>query len=177
MIKILLLGLSLLLFACNKPDPNPELNDKIYADLKEQAESTKKAIEETQKAIDEHKAEIDKVKPQTGQIKYATKRYWEAQDAMNALVQQKKYWEIRMQQRFHSDQVEYLKAFKEGKPWPNPKEYEEYMSEKRLRQSKSHWDVRKRMEEYKKENPTSGPAVSSTPHEPGKPAEPPENKE
>ena len=81
--RILLLFLPFLLFSCNKPEENPELSDPLYLEFKSQKDTATKAIADTQKTVEEKKADLEKVKPQTGQIKYAQKRYWEAQKALD----------------------------------------------------------------------------------------------
>jgi hypothetical protein len=141
--------LSIYVIGCNKPDPNPELKDGIYLDMKAQLATTDKNIADFEKLLAENKANIEKVKPQTGQIKYAEKRYWEVKNAVDLLYQQRTYWKIRIAEREKYARTTYLKAFKEGKPWPDTKELEEYMAEKRLRQARQQWDVRQRIDNYK----------------------------
>jgi hypothetical protein len=147
---LILILLSLNLLACNKPDPNPENMDPIFQDMKAQEDITKKNIEDFTKQLEEHAHNIEKVKPQTGQIKYAEKRYWEARDHLDKLQQQYVYWQIRKAERLKHARTEYLKAFKEGKNWPRQEEVDEYMSEKRLRQAKQQWDIKERLQDYKK---------------------------
>ena len=167
--RFLLLFLPFLLFSCNKPEENPELSDPLYLEFKSQKDIATKAIADTQKTVEEKKADLEKVKPQTGQIKYAQKRYWEAQSALDTLIQQEKYWAIRIQEREAFDRLEYLKAFKAGKPWPDPKEFEEYSTEKRLREARLQWDAKKRIDDFKKNNPTgpSAPKAGEAPKAPG----------
>ncbi len=136
---------------CDKPDPTPELGDGIFQDLNAQLAATQKMIADATKQLDEHKANVHKAKPQTGQIKFAEKRVWDTEKAIDLLVQQEKYWKIRIAERKKVARIEYLKAFKDGKSWPDPKELEEYKVEKRLRQAKLQWDVRQRISDNKKE--------------------------
>ncbi len=136
---------------CNKPDPNPELNDAIYLDMEGHLKGAQKGLVDAQKALAEHKTNMEKAKPQTGQIQYPQKRYWDTQKAIDQLYQQEKYWIIRISERKKFARIQYLKAFKEGKPWPDPQEYEEYLAEKRLRQARQQWDVRARLDEFKKD--------------------------
>ena len=167
--RFLLLFLPFLLFSCNKPEENPELSDPLYLEFKSQKDTATKASADTPKTVEDKKADLEKVKPQTGQIKYAQKRYWEAQSALDTLIQQEKYWAIRIQEREAFDRLEYLKAFKAGKPWPDPKEFEEYSTEKRLREARLQWDAKKRIDDFKKNNPTgpSAPKAGEAPKAPG----------
>ena len=148
-----------MLFSCNKPEPEPELRDPIYLDLKSQAELAKKTLADARQTLEIKKVELEKVKPQTGAIKYAQKRYWEAQKEIDGLIQQEKSWQLRLEARQLEAREEYLKAFKAEKPWPSPKYTEDYNREKRLRAESRRWDVNYRLEKFKKENaPTSKPA-------------------
>lgn len=149
--------LTIFILGCNKPDPNPELKDGIWLDMQAQLQITQKNIADFQKQAEEHKADLAKVKPQTGQIKYAEKRYWQTKNHIDLLLQQEAYWKIRMDERAKFAKKEYLRAFKDGKPWPDPNEISEYMAEKRLRQAKQQWNVKSRIEEAKKDLPQAPP--------------------
>jgi hypothetical protein len=48
------------------------------------------------------------------------------------------------------DQISYLKAFHDKKPWPPPEEWESYQAEKRLRQAPKDWNAKVRMEEARR---------------------------
>lgn len=146
---------SLTILGCNKPDPQPELHDPIYQDFLAEKALAEKNLAEAQKKLEEQKAEMKKVKPQTGQIKYVEKRYWDAQKSIDLYEQQLKYWTIRLQERKAFARKQYLKAFRAGETWPNPKEHKEYTAQNRLRQAKMQWDSRRRIEEYKRQNPVA----------------------
>ncbi len=148
--RLLLLFLPLLLLACDKPEPNPEVRDPISQEFHSQLGLATAAIAAATQAVSEKKAALDKVKPQTGASKYAQKKYWAAQNALDSLLQQEKYWKIRIKERESYARTEYLKAYHAKKPWPDPKEFEEYSSEKRLREARQQWDPRQRIEENKK---------------------------
>ncbi len=157
--RILLLFLPFLLFSCNKPEPTPEIRDPIYQAYKSQLDLAKKAAAEAIKTLEEKKAALEKVKPQTGQIKYAQKRYWDTQRTIDSLLQQEKYWTVKIKEREDTARTEYLKAFKSGKTWPDPKEFQEYSAEKRLREARLQWDTKDRIQKSKAE--TLKPAKSA----------------
>ena len=157
-----MLFLPLLLFSCNEPEPNPEIRDPIYLELKTQQDLSKKAIAETEATLLEKKADLEKVKPQTGQIKYVQKRLWDTQRTLDSLIQQEKYWTIRIKEREQVARIEYLKAFKAGKTWPDPKEFQEYSTEKRLREAKLHWDTKERIEKFKVDNKKASKEIKPT---------------
>src|SRR6185295_9609363 len=61
----------LLMTACNRPNPNPELLDPIYADLGTEMNNQEKEIAEEQKGLDEAKKRLKNAAPQTGDAKRA----------------------------------------------------------------------------------------------------------
>ena len=145
-----LLSLTIILFAlsaCNKPDPAPELKDPIYSDLTASLAATTQALEAEKKALEEHQKALKEVVPQTGQIKYAQKRVNESQERITKLEQEKQYLELKVEARKSVSRKTYLAAFKKGEPWPDPKEFESYQAEKRLRNAKKTWDVKERIKE------------------------------
>ncbi|WP_374076517.1 hypothetical protein [Bdellovibrio bacteriovorus] len=145
-----LLSVTIILFAltaCNKPDPNPELKDPIYSDLTASLAATTQALEGEKKTLEEHEQTLKDVVPQTGQIKYAQKRVDESKDRITRLEQEKQYLELKIEARKKSSKKSYLKAFKKGEPWPDPKEWDSYQIEKKLRNAKRTWDVNERLKE------------------------------
>lgn len=149
---ILLLFVALTFVGCNSPDPHPELKDSIYQDMAQQKDQTSKDLEAAIKKLEGHKAELKKVVPQTGQIKFIEKRIWETQTLIDSFKQQQKYWVIRLDQRRDYVRRKSLEAFNEGKPWSDPKEFEAYQTEKRLRLAKLDWDTKSRREHFLREN-------------------------
>ena len=139
--------ITLLLVACNKPDPNPELKDEIYADLNTQLADVGHELEAEEKQLVEHQKALSEVTPQTGQIKYAQKRVYDSEEKINKLRQEKQWLALRAEERLKYTKKEYLKAFKAGKPWPDPAEFEQYKLEMKMRKAKKEWDVKQRMQE------------------------------
>lgn len=142
-ITILLLSLSL--FACSKPDPNPELKDPIYNDYNSQLGTVSAALESEKKNLEGFNEELAEVVPQTGQIKYAQKRVREAKDKITRLEQEKQYLELKIEARKRESKSSYAKAYKKGENWPDPQEWASYQTEQRLRNAKKSWDVKERM--------------------------------
>ncbi len=139
--------ISMLLFGCNKPNPTPENLDQIYADLNARAAEMKKAVEAEEKQLEEHKKALSEVVPQTGQIKYAQKRVYESEAKIQRLKQEVQWLEISAKERQKNARISYLKAFKKGEAWPDPKEYEDYKEQMKLRNIKLTWSVKDRMKE------------------------------
>jgi len=152
-IKILFLALffGLFLNSCTSADPNPELKDPIYQDIKIQMGLAEKSLAEADKKLAEFSGELSIAIPQTGQFKQAQKKVFQAERERETFRQQVKYWTIRSEERAKKARVDYSRSLKDKTPWPNPKEFESYLSEKKLRLAKIEWDSKQRLENYKKE--------------------------
>lgn len=139
------------LFGCNKPNPNPELADEIYQDLTTQAGEVKKEAESEKKKLEGFKKDVEKAVPQTGEIKHAQKRYFESELRVSKLEQLAKYYELKAADRMRYTKTEYLKAFKAGKPWPTEEELAAYKQYKLSARVDGGWDSRKRVKAYEKD--------------------------
>jgi len=148
----LFLLITICLFGCNKPNPNPELADEIYLDLQSQTQNAQKDAEAEKKKLEGFKKDLDNATPQTGAIKYAQKRYFESEERVQKLEQLAKYYEIKAEDRKKYTITEYMKAFRAGKPWPNPEEIESYKKYRELSKIEPSWDSRKRVKAYEKNN-------------------------
>lgn len=131
---------------CHKPNPHPESMDPIFADLEKEKKETESKISAEEKNLAEFKQALRDVVPQTGQIKYAQKRIYETEEKLNKLRQRKQYLEVRLESRIEVARKDYLRAFEKDQPWPNPKEYETYRSQKELESAPRTWSVRDRIE-------------------------------
>lgn len=144
---ILMLFSLIFVVSCNKPDPEPEKKDPIYADLQAELQNTQKQIADVSTTLKDQESELEKVTPQTGKIKYAQKRVFGTQKQIDLLKQQEKYWTIRIDERARFIRRKSMDAFKEGKTYDAGPEYQEYLVEKRLRRAKLNWDARQRRED------------------------------
>lgn len=145
--KLLFLCLALLLAACHKPEPNPELRDPIYSDLEAKKKELEGQISTEKKNLEEADGQIKKAVPQTGQIKFARKHYFEIKANLEKLQQLQKYYALRMESRKNEDQTEYLKAFEKDQPWPDPQEFDDYKTQESARFKKRTWNVKERIEQ------------------------------
>lgn len=159
--------LCLLSLGCNRPEPNPELKDPIYGDLKKRWEDEAKAAEEQTKKVEELEKQIEKLEPHTVELKTARRDLVKAQDLKRIHAQNQKFYEIRMQQRLHQDHMTYRKAFEKGELWPDPKEYQAFQVNQRLREAPLNWELRvprmteryldpRKLASTKKEKPKEG---------------------
>jgi hypothetical protein len=160
-----LLLITIGLFGCNKPNPNPELSDDIYQDLQSQGAEVKKEAESEKKKLEGFKKDVEKAVPQTGEIKHAQKRYFESEMRVQKLEQLAKYYELKAEERKRYTKTEYLKAFKAGKPWPTEDEILAYKQYKISSQVSPGWDSRKRVEAYGKASGAGAGASHGGGHE------------
>lgn len=144
---VLMLFALIFVVSCNKPDPEPEKKDPIYADLQAELQNTQKQIADVSATLKDQEAELEKVTPQTGKIKYAQKRVFGTQKQIDLLKQQEKYWIIRIDERARFVRRKSIEAFQQGKTFDAGPEFQEYTAEKRLRRAKLNWDARQRRED------------------------------
>jgi hypothetical protein len=162
MAKLILLLSILTVFSvgCNKPNPNPELLDPVYLDIEKDRKAFEANIVSIKEEVEGHKKNLNAVEPHTGQIHYARKRLYEAEMILQRNIQQEKYLRVRLQSRKDEVFLKYMKAFKDKAPWPDPKEYADYLSLKSMRAAPPQWRPRERLEKYKAE--LAGPRKPAT---------------
>lgn len=126
-------------FGCSRPNPNPELIDPIYSDLLQRSAVAKAGA-------DTKKAEIKKLKEEIAELpaRDPTKRKLQEDLSKNEMLlvvadQEGLYYEIRANQRKTYAREEYAKAFEAGKPWPDPKDYETYKIQRKLKDAPREW--------------------------------------
>lgn len=74
---LLLAGFISCLLGCEKPNPNPENLDPIYADIEKNRKAAEADLSAAEKQLEGFRADLEKVVPQTGQVKFARKRVYE----------------------------------------------------------------------------------------------------
>lgn len=143
----LTLFLLITISACTRIEKNPELRDSIYLDIQNEIQILKGSIEAKNKELESHKKELQDVVPQTGQIKYVQKRIYEAESQLVRLEQELLYFELKKESQMEDSRRAYMKSLKTNDEWPNPKDYEVYITEKKLRRAKKSWDIKQRIED------------------------------
>lgn len=134
--------------ACNKPEPNPENQDRIYQDLLSELTETQKKAAEVEASVQDYQKKLSEVVPQTGQIHYVQKRTFDSQNQLDRLQQQIKYWTLRSESRRDYVRRKSLQAFYKGEKWSDEKEYNDYMTQKRMFHARTQWNARERREEF-----------------------------
>jgi hypothetical protein len=143
--------------ACRRQDPNPENSDPIYSDIQNEISDAQKNLEAAEKDLDTAKKDIETAAPQTGELKIRRNAFFEAQKQRDKAEQQVHYLQIKLEKRKEAARRSYLKAFNEDKTWPDPSEYKDYLTHKRLTEAPRDWgqSLRERLnrppEEGKKE--------------------------
>lgn len=138
--------LTTLASSCTKTDPHPEQRDEIFTDLTTELDIANKALEAEEKNLLNLKKELEKAVPQTGQVKYATQKVRNSEEMLNKILQQKIYFEIKLERRKHYVMERYLESLKEGgRKWPDPEEVAIYKSVTKFNREKIEFDKNKRM--------------------------------
>lgn len=141
-ISIILTILLSTLLGCKSENPNPELMDPIYADLKKEAEVAGKAIEAELKERESAQVAIDKAPPNSMELRDAEKMYWKASKKIEVLRPIELYYKIHAERRRVEGRAAYRAAFAKGAIWPDPAEFHGYETNKRLRSADRNWSKR-----------------------------------
>lgn len=142
--KFIIYALFLFFLGCTKIDSHPETRDEIYEDLGQELEIADKAVESAEKMLLKAQEEIKKAIPQTGQIKYATKRLRNAEAFFSEMKQRKVYFDVKRERRKTYVQFRYQESLnKDGRPWPDTAEIEEYKAVVKFNHDKLEWDRNK----------------------------------
>ncbi len=127
--------------SCKGADPNPELKDKIYQDLRSELDIAKRNTQGEVAQLEKVSQELKEVVPQSGILKHAAGRVFASQNQLDVYRQQEKYFEVKLEQRRIYVQKRYLESLlPAGRPWPDPAEEQEYEIRLKLRRAKLEWD-------------------------------------
>lgn len=143
--RLAILGsLCFLLTSCRSPDPNPELRDPIFQELKKAAAEAEKAHEDSKKAVEEAQAKLKEARPRTIEQKDAEKAYFKAIRATQSLKTAAHYLKIRSERRRIAARLSYEKAYNAHaeEKWPDRSEYSGYLTNQRLQQAPRKWSQR-----------------------------------
>jgi hypothetical protein len=139
---VMTLALSLVLMGCEKEDPNPELIDPVWKDLSARHAAYQKNYEESKAKILVIQESLATAEARTIEIKnFQTELSKEKLKLMNA-EQLARYYRIRAERRKLTARIAYKKAFAEKKPWPDPREYSDYLVNTRLQEANRNWGTR-----------------------------------
>ncbi len=134
--------LMLALVACKQENPNPELLDPIYKDLKARADSYSKNYEETKAQIATLRESEQKAEPHTIELKDIRRDLAKALKQQVGNEQLARYYKIRAERRRVLGRRAYREAFAKGEEWPKPEEYTDYLVNIRLHEINLNWNAR-----------------------------------
>lgn len=134
--------LSFALSGCQKGVPEPELLDPIYKDLKATFEKQKHLLEEERKTLESTRRALEKTEARDIHRKILSKDYSISLQTIQKLEETSRFYEIRVERRKFTDRMTYKLALEAGKPWPDPKEYSDYLVNKRLNEASRQWAER-----------------------------------
>lgn len=138
-------ALALMLSSCQKKDQKPELKDSIYKDMLQQLAEAEGLMNELQtKALDVRKTGAE-ARINSAIKKKAERQAIEFEKAKEKMAQLVSYWKIRSFGR-----LKHVRALasKQVEPYvADPREWDVYQSEKKLRMAKNAWDLRARFKE------------------------------
>lgn len=134
----------------------PEKADPIYADILRDIDAHTREVARLEKDFESIKKEMSEVSPQTGEGRIKASELFEAQALLERGRQNLKYLELRKESRRESARRDYARAYEKGEPWPNPEEFQLYLTNKRLNQASRKWDDNLRERLRKKSTGTEG---------------------
>lgn len=127
---------------CSRPNPTPELTDPIYADLGQRSALAKAGAELKKEEIKTLRQELADLPARDIGRRKMLEDLTKKEHQMMAAEQEGLYYEIRATQRKDYARTEYLKAFDKGEPWPDPKDFETYKIQRKLKDAPREWSAK-----------------------------------
>ena len=143
LLLILNLFAFLLMQSCQKVDETPETSDPVFADLRSELEiSAKQEIEIKTQVAKDAKA-FRETQAQSGLYTIMRNKMSGSENLLNIVQQQRKFFEIKMEQRKLDVRSRYQESLKkDGRPWPDEKEIADYKIRMKLQRDKFQWDTK-----------------------------------
>lgn len=132
----------LALLGCKKEDPNPELKDPIYADLLRRNTEFTKVNEESKANVKNLVEQLAKAEANSIGKKDIERDLAKARELSQYSDEQARYYRIRAERRKVVAKIAYKEAFAADKPWPDPREYSDYLTNIRLNEASRNWNKR-----------------------------------
>lgn len=134
--------ISLFLMGCRKPDPAPEVRDRIYQEIQSELKKAEGELKAAETEFKENEANLDKIEPYTRQSKTFWGKYWRAQKKVRKAQQKVHFLNLHLINRKYAARNSYVRAFntKSEDSWPSPNVYNRYTQNKRLKNAPRKWD-------------------------------------
>ncbi|MEK6556258.1 MAG: hypothetical protein AABZ31_13510 [Bdellovibrionota bacterium] len=142
LLKYMTFAVFILLSGCKSEDPTPELRDPIYNDLVKQQRDAEDGLKKSIEAVAKLEKEYAEQAPRTIDRKTTQKELFKEQEKVHRLTQEAEYYRIAALKRKAEATIGYKTAFAEDKTWPDPKEYESYKLNKKMRETSRNWSTR-----------------------------------
>lgn len=140
--RIFIYSSLILVSACNKPDPKPELRDPIYQQNVSDAQAAEKAVVDAEKELEDKIKAVESSEINTLDKKIARSELLTAKATYAKLKQKAEYLKLKVISRQREARESYLKAFRKHEEWPNPAEFAEYEANQRLKSVSLRWSDR-----------------------------------
>ncbi|MEI7973470.1 MAG: hypothetical protein WCH11_03790 [Bdellovibrio sp.] len=135
----------LLLFFSPSQGSESSSKDLIYAEMMREFTEVKSALDAEKKKLEEEfLPQFKKAEPQTGKYKFARKRWEDSLARKRRLEQIMIYYQVAMQKRADELPILEARARANSRPWPDTKEYQEYLALRNLRFRNRNWSVKQR---------------------------------
>jgi hypothetical protein len=141
---------------CHKHLSAPELVDPVYMDLKGKADALLTSITAQEKEVEKARVTYETAPIRTGQKEDATEDYFQAQHKLQKMMEDYRYYALKVRSQLKNDRVSYEKAYKENKPWPDPEEIANYRVDRKIAEEPKEWNSEDRIKKKlpKKATPT-----------------------
>lgn len=142
MLTFFIMGSSLTILGCSQEESNPEERDPIFKDLEKRASEAQKRAEEAHAKVKEVREKIEKAEPNSIELGDLRKELLKAEREALDGDQWALYYQIRSKRRKVVDHLSYKEAFHAKREWPDPREYSEYLVNRRLSEASLNWNAR-----------------------------------
>ena len=144
----------LMLSACSRPNPTPEVLDPIYADLVQRSALAKAAGEGAKEEVKKLREELEKLPARDVTRRKTLEDIGKQESRHNVAEQEALYYEIRAEQRKQYARTEYVKAFEKNEAWPDPNDFETYKLQRKLRDAPREWSSKiEKTNRYNRQSP------------------------
>lgn len=141
-LRLFILAVLIFIPACKSEDPEPEKKDPIYNDLSKEHATATAAAEKEIKKIEDYTKEYQKTEVRTIDRKSVARDRALAQESLRKYEQKIEYYRIAKIQRQYKARTSYKQAFVDGSVWPDPKEVQNYLQDKKMLAVSRNWNVR-----------------------------------
>jgi hypothetical protein len=121
-IKLFLFMSLTVLFGCKRPLPEPQANDYIYLNFKQQLGDAEARLLEKEGQLKEFQEKINEADIQSSERKLIQAKADFALREVRKMQQNVKYWKLKLLSREEVVRRSYLRAFNSGLEWDNSAE-------------------------------------------------------